>query len=402
ADTVAGLANVPDDLRSFVSDSKVLHNRLMSFIIKRCEKFDEQRAVRTYRPLLELSKLEPLWLFTTNYDRIIEYCCEMSDIQFSDGFALQSEDLYLWKDLFDDQLKIAKIHGSINWFRDENSPDTIIKLEEPHPFPTSEFRIRYKEYNFSTSIIIPTFEKYISELPFLSLQTRLIDAIRRAKICFVIGTRLHDSHIKNLLLTNLDNTVIVSIGHYPEIVKSKLGNHNNVVTLNAGFEEFAIASSGYLEDLLRKISNGNVLQSVTYFVEKVRETLTNLRQPTEGGPIEELITKLKSTSYVERANSARRLGESGVKRAIPQLLTLLEDQSEYVRIQAVSALGLLQADEALPKFREMLMSDNSEDVKVEIILSLKESGSQNAKAILTEINSFEEFPEYLKNVARSS
>jgi len=50
---------------------------------------------------------------------------------------------------------------------------------------------------------------------------------------------------------------------------------------------------------------------------------------------------------------------------------LLDDASEYVRIQAVGALALFQAEEALPKFRDLLLNDKSEDVRVEVALALE-------------------------------
>lgn len=70
------------------------------------------------------------------------------------------------------------------------------------------------------------------------------------------------------------------------------------------------------------------------FVDKVVETLENITLPseTEGGPIDELITKLKSSNYIERANSARRLCEAGVKISISALLPLLNDPNDYVRV----------------------------------------------------------------------
>jgi hypothetical protein len=384
-DTMTGVGSVPQDLVRYADEAKILHDFLMRFIIVRCEKFDEQRAVRSYRSILELCNKVPIWFFTTNYDRIIEYCSEMCNMEFSDGFVKQGEGFYLWKDKFDTNLRIAKIHGSVNWFRDEES-DTIVKLEEPHPFPTSEFRIRYGSYNFSTSIIIPTFEKYISELPFFSLQTRLIDAMRKAKICFVIGTRLHDSHIRNILLTNLEKIIVITVSLSPDSIQTMFNNHPNMLTIKSGFEDFTLASTGYVEELIQSLSSGDAREAAKSFVNKITETLANLgrSRTIEGGPIDELLTRLRSLNYIERADSARRLGEAGVKRSIPELLPLLKDSNEYVRIQTVSALGLLQAQDALSRFRDLLLSDESEDVKVEVVLALREIKNQEAMAILKE------------------
>ena len=398
--TMTSITSIPQGLVNCAEEAKILHDRLMRFIITRCEKFDEQRAVRSYRPLLELCNKIPIWFFTTNYDRIIEYSSEMCNIEFSDGFVRQAEDLFLWRDKFDAKLRIAKIHGSVNWFRDDESPETIIKLEEPHPFPTSEFRIRYKNYNFSTSIIIPTFEKYISELPFFSLQTRLIDVIRKAKICFVIGTRLRDSNLKNIFLTNLEKIIVIVVDFSPEYIQKTFNNHPNVFTIKSGFEEFALASTGYMDELVQSLTNSDTREAVKNFLSKVTETLTNLGLPSpiEGGPIDELINRLKSPNYIERANAARQLGEAGVKISISDLLPLLDDPNEYVRIQAVSALGLLQAKEALSKYKDLLLNDKSEDVKVEVALALGEMRYQEAKEIIKEGSNTLNLPLYIRNI----
>jgi len=123
--------------------------------------------------------------------------------------------------------------------------------------------------------------------------------------------------------------------------------------------------------------------------------------PFEGGSIEELINGLSSSSYIDRANSARGLGESGIKRAIPNLLQLLDDPSDYVRTQAVSALGLLQAHEALPKFRHLLLNDKSEDVRVEVALALGEI-SDAGKEILREASSMPGISVYLRGILSDS
>lgn len=396
--TFSRISTVPEDLKKHAEDAERLHNLLMSFVINSCNRFDQKRAVQYYRPLLEISKVKPIWVFTTNYDRVIEYCCEICDMPFSDGFLKEkTEPFSIWKDLFEESLNIAKIHGSIDWFRDAERHDRIIKLDEPHPFPSSEFRITYRELSLSTSIIIPTFEKYMSEFPFIDLWIKLNDAISQADLCVVVGSKLRDSHLRNLLLKSLDRVPVIAVSRNPESIQLALESHPNVIPVPSTFERFSMAASGYFKELLPSVDSSNALELAKEFAHKVQQTLSNVQlgQVSEGGQVDELFRSLKSQSYAERGNAASMLGNLGVRSAVPKLTEMLDDPEEYARLQAVSALGQLADQESVPKLGEMLLEESSDDVRAEIILVLKTIGGDRAKEILSKAKSLPDLPSYV-------
>jgi hypothetical protein len=402
-DTLSAWSEVHEDAKIYAEKSKKMHDILMGFIITTCERFDQRKAVKIYKPLLDLSSLKHVWLFTTNYDRVIEFCCDMCEIAYSDGFVKKKEELYhVWQNSFDRNLKIAKIHGSVDWLRDSHQNNSIIKLSEPHPFPSSEFSIHYKGLNLSTSMIIPTFEKYISEFPFINLWTDLSNATSNAKLCFVIGYSLRDSHIKNLLIQNLDKLIVIVVGRTPTIVKSKLDNHQNVFEIQATFEEFITASSGHIEELIQKLDDGNLEERVNSFLTNVKLYLSNMKQQvttaSEGGQLQELFLSLKALNPIERGNAARQLAQLGIRSVIPQIISLLDDEDEYVRLQAVSAIGLLGVKQAIPKLEAMIGSTNNDDLRVEIILVLKSFGNETNSILANIQKKSDSFPWHVRHI----
>jgi len=399
-DITTDVGKVSNELRASAAQAKRLHDLLMSHVIKTCERFHQRRSIRAYRSLLALMEIKSVWFFTTNYDRILEFCCEMCDIPYSDGFVKEKDEPFsVWKVSFDRPLKIAKLHGSINWFRDESDPDAVIKLDEPHPFPSSEFNIGYKNLRLRTSIIIPTFEKYISEFPFLDLEMKFNEAIREAKICFVVGSRLRDLHLRNLLLRNLERLVVIVVSLDPELVKRVLMDHRNVIPIKADFELFAKSSANYLRELLLDIDKRETDELAKEFAEKSRKAIEVAEiEPIEAGPVDELFEGLKSDNYLERAHAARSLGELRVRQAIPLLTTMLDDAHDYVRLQVVSALGLLMAHEAVPKLGEMLLKEPNEDIKVEIVLSLRNIGGSKVEEILTKVAGLPNLSRFLQGI----
>jgi hypothetical protein len=66
--------------------ARELRGYLDAFIVDTCERFDRVAAVRELQSLLAVREFGPLWIFTTNYDRIVEHACDQSGIDWTDGF----------------------------------------------------------------------------------------------------------------------------------------------------------------------------------------------------------------------------------------------------------------------------------------------------------------------------
>lgn len=58
----------------------------------------------------------------------------------------------------------------------------------------------------------------------------------------------------------------------------------------------------------------------------------------------------------------------------------------------------MRAQEAIPKFRELLLNDKSEDVRVEVALALIEMQNESAKKAISEAASLPNLSSYLRTI----
>ena len=57
-----------------------------------------------------------IYIFTLNHDTIIEAFLEVNDLNYSDGFRKENEDVKYWdKSYFNKKISLLKLHGSVNW-----------------------------------------------------------------------------------------------------------------------------------------------------------------------------------------------------------------------------------------------------------------------------------------------
>jgi hypothetical protein len=163
---------------------------------------------------------EPLYLFTTNYDPIIEQILEGEDSGFlSTGRKLRTCTGFTadrpgrWQPrLFSERprpkerlIQLVKLHGSATWKRDgANQP-----LETSWPMPTAHDCLLYFGYKS-----VP------QEEPFITLHTILKNALLRCEAVIVIGFRFGDPYIRELfdfaLRANPTLRVVCSLTRSPE------------------------------------------------------------------------------------------------------------------------------------------------------------------------------------------
>lgn len=123
-------------------------------------------------------------IITTNYDRVLEYVLETSDIAFTDGFSgrllsLFSEDFF--KKTSDYPfVNLIKVHGSLNWFEING---------ETRYFNTNE--------KYVPKIIPPGKNKYKQAFwePYRNLIQISDSAIKKSKSLLVVGFGFNDEHL---------------------------------------------------------------------------------------------------------------------------------------------------------------------------------------------------------------
>ena len=91
-----------------------------------------------------------------------------------------------------------------------------------------------------------------------------------------------------------------------------------------------------------------------------------------------LVDALRARQWPLRAAAADILGDIGLaaKPAVPHLLASLEDGSEWVRRNAVEALGVIAASEAVPRLARLLTNDPCDFVRHNAALSLARIGAE--------------------------
>jgi HEAT repeat protein len=89
-----------------------------------------------------------------------------------------------------------------------------------------------------------------------------------------------------------------------------------------------------------------------------------------GKTSEELLSIINNSSWTERNDAIRLLGERREKEAIPGIISVLADKSSYVRSSAATALGKLNATEAVEELVKVAETDADHFVRSCAIQSL--------------------------------
>ena len=238
---------IPADMeppREFVEweeGSKYLKAHLIAFIIEQCEMFNRDAVARVLSPsvkmLAEHPKLEEVHIFTTNYDRIVEYTCEVSSLEFSDGFDKPGKELVApWTRQYSGKLRLYKLHGNAQLA-------TILTkaIERSRPFLGWTGDIRYpalilgfrgKATSWSHLWSVPTLEKDALGEPYSHLNHVFTDTMARTELVVVVGNSLRDNHIVSAISYNAENVVVLLVDVDPVTPGQRITGVRNV-KLNA-------------------------------------------------------------------------------------------------------------------------------------------------------------------------
>jgi hypothetical protein len=145
-------------------------------------------------------RTQPIELFTTNYDVLIERALERAHLPVFDGFVgsyrpffrpdLIERDEYLPAPMF---VRLWKIHGSVNWQLTKNGGAARVTRGEP---------------SNSGEMIYPSHRKYDEsrQQPYVSLLGRLRSVLERDDALLVsVGYSFSDQHINSVIYGALDN-----------------------------------------------------------------------------------------------------------------------------------------------------------------------------------------------------
>lgn len=164
--------------------------------------FHENVLSRVKQPLCELiirlmsTCYNNVNIITTNYDRYIEYCCDICGVEIDNRF----DGLYL-KTLNTDQLKkknvvnLLKVHGSLDTFHSIETKESIcVPLQYKIPS------------GFVPEIVTPGSDKYEALLTtdtYRNILSKSDELINNAKCYLCIGYGFNDSQIQQNILRNI-------------------------------------------------------------------------------------------------------------------------------------------------------------------------------------------------------
>ena len=153
--------------------------------------------------LLMRTHPQSLDIITTNYDRIIEYSCDVSQILIDNscrGKYLQN--LRISEQKEKGYVNLLKIHGSLDWFEDEHGRVISIPLQKNIPDGLNPKIIVPGESKFKR-ILLPPFRDMLGYMDALILNAR-------SYLC--IGYGFNDMQIQELILGKTErNTPIVIV-----------------------------------------------------------------------------------------------------------------------------------------------------------------------------------------------
>jgi hypothetical protein len=145
-----------------------------------------------------------MMVFTTNYDCVLEAYCDDRGFEYNCGestnhkIAIGKENRELYSPERE-AFRIYKLHGSINWYRDENGcmrhADHLVKIGET----TSLGRRMDKEL-----LIYPAYEKYTFREPFYHMFHHLKECLVKCKACYVVGYSFRDEDILGLFHDSME------------------------------------------------------------------------------------------------------------------------------------------------------------------------------------------------------
>lgn len=238
-------------------------------------------------------------IFTTNYDLALENSFDELGIHYVNGFH-GFNDRYFKPEVYNFDmfypgntaegrvrrvekfLRYFKLHGSLNWVREEKKANNIYGLKE---YPIKYIRAEYlkdtekREINIGDTIIYPTSYKkgYTLDFPYSELFRQFSASITQSQsVLFCIGYSFFDEHINDIIFQAL------SIPSFSLIIIDKYGNEK-------------IEELKKLNDPRIIIMEGELLGDFEYFSDEIMPNFHEL-------DIEDKISKTLKKLYSENNN----------------------------------------------------------------------------------------------------
>lgn len=361
----------------YSKDAQSLRAHLLSFVVEMCEQFDRQRVLDVLTPLVTGLGARNAAVLTTNYDRIIEFVCEEHGIAVSDGFERAPGLLVApWNADLISGLPLAKLHGSVTWYRDATGP---LRLDRGYPLPDDTFALSRGGRPLEPLMIVPTLEKMVLQDPYTHLNAFLQETLSRTRLLVVVGNSLRDTHVNGAIKYRAEELAVLVVGRSPVVAASRLG-FQSVVTLAADADAFVAVCSA---DLLAFVDQVPDLKSQDELVSSLRQWAIVQGQrvaewvgltPGQRLALDRLATDDSATVF-DNLRTLRGVRHPQANRALRRLLSHTDAD---IRSAAAGMLGLNQATEAINDLSELARTDERPPVRLEAAFALDKIGTREA------------------------
>ena len=387
-DAMPARAVVPEELRIWQEQSRYLKSHLISFIIERCERFDQDAVRRVLSPslrmLLDRKGISNVHLFTTNYDRIVEFACEASGVEFSDGFGETGNELVApWTRTFDKKVCIYKLHGSVSYYVDQTTSDfsQFLRLDRGYPLPGPDFRLSRGGKDLEPMMVLPTLEKDALGEPYSHLNHLFTETMAHTLLVVAVGISLRDNHIVSAINYNAGKVVVLLVDVEPMVPSQQISDIKHVklrVDASTFFKTSIFRLMDTISDYTRGDKVGKFLDVVREFADReaselaVATTLTDLQQ----GALNRLLSSARDGELLEAIQDLRGVSEDGVLQAIAEKSD--EGFPRDVRKAVAGCIGHSSNRSAIRWLERIAREDPSSDVRLESYLALSAIGSDVA------------------------
>lgn len=363
ADGVTSQLALADELRGYLD----------MFLIETCEQFDHGKVKEKLSKFVRLAHERDAYIFTTNYDRLIEVAATSLGLQYSDGFESDSSrPESRWNGQFSSGVRLVKLHGSVNWYEEVGST-SLFRLERGYSLPSHEYRLTHGECALRPLMIIPTLEKSVMQQPYAGLLTQFSDALKEIDVFVVIGNSLRDDHLRNTVVQRAPGLHIVLVNPAAGDQKGVVGHSEATHAVALGIEEFIDIGlepfNRLLNDLEQVPKDGYHIRLTSFATELVE--LTNEVRSMSVDEREQL-EALRNGATETKLEVLRSVGQSPHIAIVAEVRALaLGSGDDSVRVAAIDALVDARGADSAEVLGEIVRAPASLQVRAEAALALQ-------------------------------
>jgi hypothetical protein len=374
-----GLSLLGSDSKELASQLQIareLRGYLDAFIVDTCERFDREKVIHDFQSILALHRIAPLHIFSTNYDRIVEFACDYFRFSYSDGYETTTQPVANWTGQFDADVRIVKLHGSVNWYVDDPG-GALHRLDRGYSLPAYDFRLTRSGQLLRPLMIIPTLEKEALGDPYIELAMRFTDVLKETRVLIVAGNSLRDRHIRSYIHGRINSLHVLLVGPRTSRKREIFGQPERTHALDAGFAEFLTTGGDAFQRLTTKLTalsrddDAAVGVSIEEFIAETSRTINDESALATNPELAKLWREATEASPPIRSNAVTELSKHPHPAIVRRLVEVIQKDSEAaVRVSAVSSIMKLDPSQAVEILDSVLLTDQSQMVQMEAALGL--------------------------------